>query len=102
MIYLALVLAGALICNALPHLLSGLRGEAFYTPWARPRGVGKSPAIENFLWGCFNLFLGLFIARHARPLFLPAGPLALLAGFLVAGCALSILFARRNDRRGGS
>jgi hypothetical protein len=98
MIYGLLFLAGALICNGLPHLLSGLRGEAFYTPWAQPRGVGKSPAIENFLWGCFSLFLGLFLARHARPMFLPGGPLALLAGFVAAGCGLSIIFARRNGR----
>ena len=95
--YLVLFFAGALLCNAIPHLASGLRGESFYTPWARPRGVGKSSALENFIWGCFNLFLGLLLARHARPLFLPGGPLPLLAGFLVTGCALSIIFSRRNE-----
>jgi len=95
MLYLLLFIAGGLACNAIPHLVAGLQGESFYTPWAVPRG-SKSSAIENFLWGCFNLFLGLFLARHARPLFLQGGPLALLSGFLVAGCAISLIFAKRN------
>ena len=43
--------AGAFLCNAIPHLASGLKGETFPTPFATPRGVGNSSAMLNFFWG---------------------------------------------------
>ena len=48
MAYLGLFFAGLFLCNALPHLLKGLQGETFYTPWAKPHGVGKSSALISF------------------------------------------------------
>jgi hypothetical protein len=50
-------LAGLLICNAVPHLVSGLRGEAFPTPFARPPGAGLSAPLVDVMWGWWNLFL---------------------------------------------
>ncbi len=95
--YLLLFLAGALLCNAVPHIVSGLRGERFHTPWARPRGVGKSSALANFLWGAANLVVGLLLLRGGRPVFLPGGPLVVLIGFVAAGAGLSVIFGRRNE-----
>ncbi len=66
MTYLLLFLAGALLCNAIPHLAAGLRGEPFPTPFAKPRGVGLSPPLVNFLWGLLNLVVGLWLAAE-RP-----------------------------------
>ncbi len=100
--YLLLLLAGAFLCNAIPHLVSGLRGERFFTPWARPRGVGKSSAPENFLWGAANLVIGLALLRGVHAVLLPGGPLAVLVGFIAAGCGLSIIFGKRNEGQGGS
>lgn len=57
--YLILFLAGALLCNAIPHLAAGLRGEPFPTPFARPRGVGPSSPLMNFYWGTANLLIGI-------------------------------------------
>ncbi|MEJ0066167.1 MAG: hypothetical protein WDM85_12710 [Caulobacteraceae bacterium] len=65
-----LIPAGAFLCNSIPHLAAGLRGEVFPTPFAKPRGKGPSSALVNFYWGAANLALGLFIllrvlGRHA-------------------------------------
>jgi hypothetical protein len=57
--FLAQFFAGAFLANAIPHLVSGLVGQPFPSPFAKPRGVGDSPAIVNFLWGSFNLLVGL-------------------------------------------
>jgi hypothetical protein len=56
-----LFLAGALLCNAVPHLTAGLRGDWFPSPFANPPGRGRSSPVVNFLWGALNLFLGLTI-----------------------------------------
>jgi hypothetical protein len=92
-------LAGLLICNAVPHLTAGLRGEAFPTPFATPRGVGLSAPLVNVVWGWINLFLGLAIMP--RPvIFSPVMPLfntlwlSFALGFLLAGVYLARHFGR--------
>lgn len=97
MSYLILFLAGALLCNALPHLMSGLRGEAFFTPWARPRGIGHSSAIENVLWGSANLLVAVYLLSHRLGENIPHGLVAASAGFLLAGCGLATIFSRRRQ-----
>lgn len=95
MAYFLTLIVGALFCNAVPHLVSGLRGERFFTPWAKPRGVGKSSALENFLWGAANLVAGLVILTHTAQN-LPYRPELIALGFLVGGIGLSITFGRRS------
>lgn len=93
-------LAGVLICNAVPHLAAGLRGEAFPTPFARLHGAGLSSPLVNVLWGWFNLFLGLAILPPRIVLFGPVMPLfntlwlAFALGFLLAGVYLAWRFGR--------
>lgn len=92
-------LAGLLICNAMPHLAAGLRGEAFPTPFATPRGVGLSAPQVNVVWGWINLFLGWAIMPRLV-LFAPVMPLfntlwlSFALGFLLAGLYLARHFAR--------
>lgn len=62
--YVWLFLSGALLCNSLPHLASGLQGHPFPTSFARPRGVGDSSPVLNVLWGFANLALALVVAAH--------------------------------------
>jgi hypothetical protein len=59
--YVLTFFAGAFLCNCIPQLSSGLRGAPFPTPFAKPRGVGNSPPFLNFLWGSFNLFIGIYV-----------------------------------------
>lgn len=65
MTILALLLAGACLCNAIPHLTAGLRGEPFPTPFARPRGIGDSSPVVNFLWGTGNLAVAGGLLMHS-------------------------------------
>lgn len=49
---------GAFLANAVPHLVSGLRGEPFQTPFATPPGRGLSSSTVNVVWGVVNLAIG--------------------------------------------
>jgi hypothetical protein len=80
-------IAGALVCNAIPHLTAGLRGEWFPSPFTAPRGIALSPPEMNVLWGSANLFIGLLLFRH------PAW-LGFVPGFVVAGWFLAKNFGK--------
>ena len=47
--------AGGLLINTLPHLIAGLQGRAFQSPFAKPPGIGLSSPLSNVLWGFANL-----------------------------------------------
>lgn len=49
---------GALLANAIPHVVSGLMGRLFQSPFAKPPGQGLSSSTVNVLWGFFNLVVG--------------------------------------------
>jgi len=97
---IALFFAGAFLCNAIPHLAAGLRGEPFPTPFAKPHGVGPSSPLANFLWGSLNLAIGLvLLSRHpiAELFSEEAGLVA--AGFLLLGAAMSYRFGKVRAER---
>ncbi len=80
-------LGGAFLLNAVPHLASGTRGEAFQTPFASPPGKGLSSSAVNVVWGIANLLfayllvlrVGVFNARSGRHI------VSLFAGFFLSG-----------------
>ena len=51
--YLSYFLGGAFLINAVPHLVSGLMGRPFQSPFAKPPGEGLSSSTVNVLWGFF-------------------------------------------------
>lgn len=86
MTYVAAFFAGAFLCNCIPHLVAGLLGMPFPSPFAKPHGVGDSSPVVNFLWGFFNLVVGLYLlSRHPVALEFAPNLLALLAGVLALG-----------------
>jgi hypothetical protein len=95
MSYVVMFFAGAFLCNSIPHLASGLRGEPFPTPFARPRGVGLSSPFVNFLWGSFNVVVGIILVS-GRPVVAVLDPhfIALIAGALAIGTYLSLHFGK--------
>jgi len=62
--YVAYFFGGAFLTNAVPHFVSGLMGEPFQSPFAKPPGQGLSSSTVNVLWGFFNLVVAyLLICR---------------------------------------
>lgn len=61
--YLAAFFAGAFLANAIPHLVQGLSGNKFPTPFAKPPGKGPSSAPVNTAWGLFNILVGYLLLR---------------------------------------
>jgi hypothetical protein len=53
--FLAWFAAGGLLINTIPHLVAGVQGRAFQSPFASPPGVGLSSPLTNVLWGFVNL-----------------------------------------------
>jgi len=51
----AYFLGGGLLANAIPHLVRGMTGHPFQSPFATPSGKGLSSSTVNVLWGFFNL-----------------------------------------------
>lgn len=90
---------GAFLANATPHLVAGLMGRPFQSPFARPPGEGLSSSTVNAGWGFFNLAIGwLLVCRVGRfDLTVVADAAPLGAGILV----LSLLMARRFGRFNG-
>ncbi|WP_412024623.1 hypothetical protein [Burkholderia cepacia] len=84
---------GAFLANAVPHLVSGLRGEPFQTPFANPPGRGLSSSTVNVVWGMVNLVIGYALVRRVGEfdLNVMADAAALGLGML----ALGLFLARR-------
>lgn len=63
----AFLFAGAFLGNAIPHLVNGVSGRPFQSPFASPPGQGLSSSTVNVLWGMFNLAVGyVLVARVGR------------------------------------
>ena len=95
---------GALLANAVPHLVSGLSGRAFQTPFAKPPGEGLSSSTANLLWGFANLTVGyLLVGRVGAFDGRDAVQVAAVGlGALLAGLGLARHFGRfhgGNDPR---
>ncbi len=59
--YVAYFFGGAFLANTLPHLINGVSGHPFQSPFASPPGQGLSSAMINVLWGFFNLAIGYLL-----------------------------------------
>jgi hypothetical protein len=65
--YIAYFFGGAFLANTIPHLVSGISGSPFQSPFASPPGEGLSSAMVNVLWGMFNLIVAyVLVARVGR------------------------------------
>jgi hypothetical protein len=98
--YLADFFAGAFLSNCLPHLLCGLQGVPFPSPFSKPRGVGDSSPLVNFLWGSLNLLAGLILlSRNPVSIGLSGEFAALVVGFLMLGVFCSLHFGKVRQGR---
>jgi hypothetical protein len=90
---LAIFIGGAFLANCLPHLMNGISGRPFQSPFASPPGKGLSSPTVNVLWGLFNLLLAYLLAIDLGKFALQNSLQAVLlgAGFLL----ISLLAARQ-------
>lgn len=63
--YVAYFFGGAVLANAIPHMVSGLMGRSFQSPFATPPGEGHSSSTVNVLWGFFNAVIAYLLLCHA-------------------------------------
>lgn len=56
--------AGVFTENAIPHVVSGLTGRAFQSPFAKPSGEGLSSSTVNVIWGFVNLVIAYLLIAH--------------------------------------
>lgn len=61
--YLAAFFSGAFFCNAVPHFVSGVCGNKFPTPFAKPPGKGLSSPLVNVLWTAPNVIFGYLLLK---------------------------------------
>lgn len=88
--------SGAFATNAIPHLMNGLSGNRFPTPFAKPHGKGLSSPLLNVLWAFFNIaILGTILFFNGRS-FSPANALCMFAGALALGLRLSLIFEKKD------
>ncbi len=88
---------GFFATNSLPHLIPGILGKEFHSPFASPPVKGKSSAVVNVLWGFFNLAVAyiLFVATdiNLRNYIEGAG---FLLGILITSLVLAITFSKNK------
>jgi hypothetical protein len=87
---------GAFLTNALPHFISGVRGEPFQSPFAKPPGEGLSSSTVNVLWGFFNMVVGYVLVCRVGAFAWQATSdiTALGLGILAMGLLAARLFGR--------
>jgi hypothetical protein len=66
--YLAYFFGGAFLSNSLPHLINGVSGRSFQSPFAKPPGKGLSSSTVNVLWGFFNLAVAYLLVLRVGQL----------------------------------
>lgn len=82
---------GALLANCIPHIVQGVCGNKFQTPFAKPRGVGESPAIVNVVWGFSNVVIAIVLLRVVE---VPSPwPISLWIAALAGAFALALYLA---------
>ena len=94
--FLAAFFAGVSLLNAIPHLVQGLSGNAFPTPFAKPSGRGLSSSLTNTLWAFANLIIGFFLFKASKVSFdVNLLLLVFLAGMVTISIISAINFAKK-------
>jgi hypothetical protein len=94
--YVAWFFGGAFLANTLPHLINGISGNAFQSPFASPPGQGLSSSTVNIVWGFFNLVVAYLLTCRVGSFNLRKTLHALVfgAGFLLMTLMLARAFGR--------
>lgn len=97
--YVAYLFGGAFLANAVPHLVQGMSGSAFQTPFASPAGIGLSSSTVNVLWGAFNLIVGYLLVCRVGTFDLRRGRHVIVLG--TGAFLMALLLARQLGKLHG-
>jgi len=93
--YVLCFFAGMFLANVLPHLVHGISGDRFPTPFARPPGKRLSSPTTNVIWALVNLIVGYALFQIGK---ISSGGNPALAVFFAGIAALStwlsVVFAK--------
>ena len=95
-VYVAHLLAGAFLANAVPHFVNGISGRPFPSPFASPPGQGDSSPVVNVLWGTFNAGVGYLLVYRVGMFQVGHGRDALVVG--LGGFLIALMLARAFGR----
>src|SRR5688572_16271700 len=95
-VFLAYFLGGAVLANAVPHLVAGIARRPFPSPFASPPFTGLSSPAVNIAWGLGNLALAYFLLVRVRAIDLRQWSSVAL---VLAGFALMTVQVVRSLRR---
>jgi hypothetical protein len=84
---------GAFFANAIPHIVSGIMGRPFQSPFAKPSGEGLSSSTVNVVWGFFNAIVAYLLIVHVGAFDLHSIPDILTMGM---GAFLIALYSARH------
>jgi hypothetical protein len=62
--YIYYFLGGIFLANSIPHIVSGIMGHPFQSPFAKPSGEGLSSSTVNVIWGFFNVAVAYLLIFH--------------------------------------
>ncbi len=96
LVYVAYFFGGAFLTNGIPHVVSGLMGHAFQSPFAKPPGKGLSSSTVNVLWGFLNVAVGYVLVCRVGNFDLRSTDCVLAAGLgaLIMGVMLARTFGQ--------
>lgn len=64
--YFAGFWAGGFLANFVPHFVTGICGNKFPTPFAKPPGQGLSSPTVNVVWALVNLLAGCVLFKAGQ------------------------------------
>jgi hypothetical protein len=94
--YIASFFSGMFLANTVPHLVHGISGNRFPTPFAHPPGKGLSSPTVNVIWSLVNLVAGYALFHTGKIWTSGIAPLAVFfAGFALLSTMMSAHFAHK-------
>ena len=64
--YVACFFSGVFLVNVTPHLVHGIDGDFFPTPFGKVLGTAQTSPIVNILWAMLNLVIGFSLIRAGK------------------------------------
>ena len=89
--------SGVFVVNTLPHLIHGVSGEKFPSPFDKPRGKKLSSPTLNVIWAFINLSIFLMIFYFNLSSFTAIQGVIMLVGAFAMAIFLSRYFTGKGD-----